>query len=152
MLRRESVSSLQLLRGAVELYRRHPVAQDRHLALAGDAEEIAVVTDRALLQRVLCNLVKNALEACRAGETVTVGCGTVDGRIEFRVHNPGFIPRDTQLQIFLRSFSTKGAGRGVGTYSVKLLTERYLRGSVSFTSSPEQGTTFQVRYPLTPDA
>ncbi len=149
--RRESVSALQLLRGAVELYRRHPAAQDRHLSLAGDAQDIALVSDRTLLLRVLCNLVKNALEACRAGETVTVGCGTADGRVEFRVHNPGFIPRDTQLQIFLRSFSTKGTGRGVGTYSVKLLTERYLQGNVSFTSSPEQGTTFTVRYPLTPD-
>jgi signal transduction histidine kinase len=151
LLRREDVSSLQVLRGAVELYRRHPVAQDRHLSVAGDAQEVALVTDRTLLLRVLCNMVKNALEACRSGETVTVSCAAADGRVEFRVHNPGFIPREIQLQIFLRSFSTKGAGRGVGTYSVKLLTERYLQGSVSFTSSPEQGTTFKVRYPLAPD-
>jgi signal transduction histidine kinase len=151
-LQRESVSAPQLLRDAVELYRRHPATQDRHLAIAGDAEEIAVITDRALLRRVLCNMIKNALEACRAGETVTVSCAAADSRVEFRVHNPGFIPRDIQLQIFLRSFSTKGAGRGVGTYSIKLLTERYLQGSVSFTSSPEQGTIFKVRYPLTPDA
>jgi signal transduction histidine kinase len=151
-LKRERLGSVQLLQHALELYRRHPVAQDRLMSLAADAQDVVLVTDGALLLRVLCNLVKNALEACRVGETVTVGCGAVDGQVEFRVHNPGFIPRDIQLQIFLRSFSTKGAGRGVGTYSIKLLTERYLRGSVSFTSSPGQGTTFRVRYPLAPDA
>lgn len=151
-LQRESVNSLQLLRGAVELYRRHPVAEGRNLAITADAEDVAVVTDRALLLRVLCNLAKNALEACRAGETVTLSCAAADGQVEFRVHNPGFMPREVQLQLFLRSFSTKGAGRGVGTYSIKLLTECYLGGSVSFTSTVEHGTTFKVRFPLAPDA
>ncbi len=59
------------------------------------------------------------------------------------------MPREVQLQIFQRSFSTKGLGRGLGTYSVRLLTERYLKGSVSFTSSAEFGTTFRVRCPAT---
>jgi signal transduction histidine kinase len=151
LLRQENVSSLQLLRQAVELYGGHPVAQDRHLRVDPDAEDIPLVADRTLLSRVLCNLLKNALEASRTGETVTAGCGRQDGEVEFWVHNPGCIPRDVQLQIFQRSFSTKGTGRGLGTYSIKLLTERYLHGRVSFTSTPEQGTTFQVRYPLALD-
>jgi signal transduction histidine kinase len=60
------------------------------------------------------------------------------------------MPRDVQLQVFQRFFSTKGAGRGLGTYSIRLLTERYLKGNVSFTSSPEEGTTFRVCYPPAP--
>ena len=43
------------------------------------------------------------------------------------------MPRQVQLQIFKRSFSTKGAARGLGTYSMRLLSERYLKGVVSFT-------------------
>lgn len=143
----EPIGSLRLLRDAVELYSRHPVSQNRHLQIDTQAQDVAVISDRTLLSRVLCNLVKNALEASRAGQTVTIGCTTPDNSVEFWVHNPGFIPREVQLQVFQRSFSTKGAGRGLGTYSVKLLTERYLQGRVSFISSPEQGTTFQVRYP-----
>lgn len=152
LLNSESLSSLQILQNAVELYRHHPIAEERHLCLDQGAADIAVISDRTLLSRVLCNLLKNALEACRSGETVTAGCAELDGMVEFRVHNPGSMPREVQLQIFQRSFSTKGPGRGVGTYSIKLLTERYLHGSVSFTSTPEQGTTFKVRYPLTPNA
>ena len=56
--------------------------------------------------------------------------------------------REVQLQVFQRSFSTKGTDRGLGTYSMKLLSERYLHGSVSFTSTPEEGTIFRARYPL----
>jgi len=148
----EPVGSLQLLHEAVELYRQHPVAHGRHLRIDPGAEDIAFVGDRTLLSRVLCNLLKNALEACRSGETVTAGAAAQTEAVEFRVHNPGVMPREVQLQIFQRSFSTKGAGRGLGTYSIKLLTERYLRGQVSFTSTPEAGTTFHVRYPLAPRA
>ena len=52
-----------------------------------------------------------------------------------------------RLQIFQRSFSTKGAGRGLGTYSVKLLSERYLKGAVGFRSTHAEGTRFFARYP-----
>ena len=53
-----------------------------------------------------------------------------------------------KLQVFRRSFSTKpGTGRGVGTYSARLLTERYLRGTLRFHSDEGEGTTFTSRYP-----
>jgi sensor histidine kinase regulating citrate/malate metabolism len=94
-------------------------------------------------------MVKNALEASDSGQTVTLSCGVEGNCVWFEVHNPAFMPRNVQLQIFQRSFSTKGDGRGLGTYSIKLLTEQYLGGSVSFASSPEAGTAFRVFYPMT---
>ena len=66
----------------------------------------------------------------------------------FEVHNPGVMPVSVQHQIFQRSFSTKeGQGRGVGTYSIRLFTERYLGGQVTFESRAPEGTTFTVRVP-----
>jgi signal transduction histidine kinase len=65
------------------------------------------------------------------------------------VHNPAYIPRNVQIQLFLRSFSTKGAGRGLGTYSLKLLGERYLGGHVSFVSDEQEGTVFTLTVPDT---
>jgi sensor histidine kinase regulating citrate/malate metabolism len=79
---------------------------------------------------------------------VTVGCRPAAGRIEFSVHNPAVIPRPAQLQIFQRSFSTKGCGRGLGTYSMRLLSG-YLQGEVFFTSCEGEGTIFRASYPLT---
>jgi sensor histidine kinase regulating citrate/malate metabolism len=100
------------------------------------------------VRRVIGNMVKNALEACRPGDTVTLRCRASHDGIEFDVHNPGAMPRNVQLQVFQRSFTSKGDGRGLGTYSMKLLSERYLGGRVSFTSEAVSGTTFSAWYPL----
>jgi signal transduction histidine kinase len=111
--------------------------------------DITIITDRHLLNRILGNMIKNAIEAIKHGETIKIGCRNLnDDTIEFRVHNPGHIQQQNQLQIFRRSFSTKGNGRGLGTYSIKLLGERYLGGKVSFTSSLEKGTTFSLKLPI----
>jgi sensor histidine kinase regulating citrate/malate metabolism len=91
-------------------------------------------------------MVKNALEASKKGERVTLGCKEVENGIEFFVHNPDYIPPRIQLQIFNRSFSTKGKNRGLGTYSMKLLTEKYLQGRVSFVTDKEKGTTFFAKF------
>jgi sensor histidine kinase regulating citrate/malate metabolism len=78
---------------------------------------------------------------------VTLGWSERDGGIEFAVHNPTVMPEEVQLQLFQRSFTTKGVGRGIGTYSMKLLGETYLAGRVAFDSHPETGTTFTLWLP-----
>jgi hypothetical protein len=70
--------------------------------------------------------VKNAIEGSAPGELVTTGWRRDSDRVVFHVHNPTYIPENIRLQMFSRSFSTKGAGRDLGTYSVMLLAEKYL--------------------------
>lgn len=129
-------------------YRQHYVAAGREIHLAPDVVDVELVTDVNLIRRVLSNMLKNALEAVSVGEVVTMGCQMVGKQVQFWVHNPGYIPREVQLQLFQRSFSTKGARRGLGTYSMRLLSERYLQGAVTFSSSSEFGTRFEATYPL----
>ncbi len=144
----EDVSLADVLLDIVSAYRHHDVANGRSLVL-GQVAARAIRTDVTLLRRVLGNLVKNALEATPKGGTVSVEASDLGAdRVEFRVHNPAVIPEEHQRVIFQRSFSTKdGIGRGIGTYSVKLFTERHLQGDVSFTSAAPAGTTFTVRLP-----
>lgn len=77
--------------------------------------------DRSLVDRVIGNMLKNALEASTVGDTITLRALPDPHGVTFEVHNPLPMPRKVQLQVFQRSYSTKGAGRGLGTYGIKLL-------------------------------
>ena len=116
--------------------------------LADDSLAVNLFSDPVLLERVLGNMIKNALEATPSNGTVTVGCGPIQGGVQFWVHNPTDMPRDVQLQVFQRAFSTKGKGRGFGTYGIKLLAERYLQGGIGFESVEAEGTTFWISLPV----
>jgi len=140
--------SLLFLDAVAGNYRKTPLGSVREILLAPELDETIFYNDERLLGRVIGNLVKNALEASPEGGTVTLGCRVEEEEISFWCNNDGVIEPESQTQIFHRSFSTKEPGRGIGTYSVKLLTERYLKGRVTFSSNPDAGTTFTVTYPL----
>jgi signal transduction histidine kinase len=138
----------RLLAETAAYYEHFEIARDRHIIIDEKSPDISFETDQTLIFRVLGNMIKNALEACEKGETVTLSCEEKDGGVQFQVHNPGVIPRKVQLQLFQRSFSTKAEGRGLGTYSMKLLTEHYLGGRIAYTTSSKKGTWFSAWYPL----
>lgn len=104
----------------------------------------SVHSDRVLLQRVLGNMLKNAIEVAPEGSGVIVGAHRGEEYVRFMVHNEGVIPPEIGMQIFQRSFSTKGKNRGLGTYSMKLIGEEYLGGRVDFDSTERDGTTFYI--------
>jgi len=140
--------SKQLVEQVAEIYRHHSVARDRSVVVDAISEDKLFLSDSRLLVRTIGNMTKNAFEASDPGESVLVGCRTKDDTVQFYVHNSHYIPEPNQAQIFMRSFSTKGSGRGIGTYSIKLFTEQYLKGRAWFTSSPQQGTTFYIEIPV----
>jgi len=128
----------------IEEYRRHELGRERKIIFEEDACDHTINTDPVLLKRILGNMIKNALEATGDGGTVTVDCHIIAEAVAIRVHNPGHMPKDVQQQVFQRSFSTKGTGRGLGTYSMKLLGEKFLNGKVSFESTAGAGTVFSL--------
>ncbi len=152
-VRMAPVQSAALIDRVIASYRKNPVSSGRLIERAEACDDIELTTDPALLTRILGNLLRNALEASRPGHCIELGCRALPaGAVEFFVENPGVIPASDQLQIFQRSFSTKGYGRGIGTYSVKLLAEQYLHGRVGFISNIEDQTRFFVRLPVVPSA
>jgi hypothetical protein len=124
------------------------MAEVKKIRIQVETSPLVIETDLTLIRVVLWQITKNAVESSRRGETVTLRAYQEGEDAVFTIHNPGAIPDSVKEFIFMRSFSTKEErGRGIGTYSAKLFTERYLQGSVSFTSSLEEGTTFIVRIP-----
>jgi len=150
--RREPVRTAALATSIVDAYTHHPVARDRSILLRPCATHHEVTTDPVLFRRVLGDLLKNGLEASSPGERVTIWCDHGE-RLRIHVHNPAVMPDMVRLQVFQRSFSTKpGRGRGVGTYSARLLVEKYLCGTLTFVSAPETGTIFTIDLPDDPPA
>lgn len=144
---RTRLRGMEVLDNVARSLRVHRVAEGKGIELAADSTDFHFESDATLLMRVLGNILKNALEASKPGQTVVQGCRLAGSEVVFWCQNPAVMPRAVQLQLFQRSFSTKGSGRGIGTYSIKLLTERYLKGTVSFVSAPETGTVFTVKLP-----
>jgi signal transduction histidine kinase len=140
----ELTNSFEVIDSAIRKMGFHEAGKNKRIIKAENSVKIDLETDKIFLQRVIINLMKNALEASQNGEAVSVGIDNNEGKIRFWVKNNQVIARDIQMQLFQRSFSTKGYGRGIGTYSIKLLTENYLKGKVSFVSNESDGTVFSI--------
>ncbi|MDA3944753.1 MAG: HAMP domain-containing sensor histidine kinase [Bacteroidetes bacterium] len=143
------VDIAEILQEVVHQIEHHQVSKGKTIKSEGIHQPVVIQTDAVLLKRVLLNLLKNALEASTKGEQVMLGVkADKPGMIEIWIKNQSVIPRDIQLQIFQRSFSTKGVSRGIGTYSIKMFTEQYLGGKVSFVSNEKDKTVFTVALPI----
>jgi signal transduction histidine kinase len=96
-------------------------------------------------------MLTNAFEATEDGGEVRLWTEEDAQSLTFCVWNSQPIPDDTARRVFQRNFTTKsGSGRGLGTFGMRLLGETYLRGQVSFTTSPSDGTVFCFRLPKEP--
>jgi PAS domain S-box-containing protein len=140
-----------------------PVVRNKGLelnyALSEDVPE-TLVGDQTRLNQVLINLVGNAVKFTEKGSVgihVAAGAPQPDGRREvvFTVTDTGIgIPRDKEELLFSRfsqvdeSHSRSYGGAGLGLAISKEIVER-MGGSISFTSSEGEGSTFCCRIPLT---
>jgi signal transduction histidine kinase len=143
----EPVDLMELLRDVQRLYENHDRTPGRKLELE-EVTNCVLMTDRPLLRRIIGNMVLNALEASNRGDAISIWAHCAADHVQINVTNPGEMPLEVQLSLFKRSFSTKEKqGRGLGTYSMKLFGERYLRGIISFRSTSGM-TTFSIELPL----
>ncbi len=144
------VDSIEILEFVAAILAKHQAAMDKKIVIDPASTRIHFQSDPSLLKRIIINITKNALEASAPDDEVVLKSFVAGDKAVFEAHNRGCIDSEVRLQIFNRAFSTKGRGRGLGTYSAKLLGERYLHGKVYFTSSEAEGTSFVVELPLNP--
>lgn len=147
-VKHEQLSVKNVISKVVQQMHHHQVAQNKSIKIDENSMEMEFCSDATLLNRVLINMLKNALEATVENDIVQIGCERDRTDIRFWVHNSVVMSADVKSQVFQRSFSTKGGGRGLGTYSIKLLSEKYLGGKVGFSSEEGKGTCFFVNLPV----
>jgi PAS domain S-box-containing protein len=125
--------------------RRIPENIQASIKVENGAEKI--VADSAYVQRILSNLVNNAVQAMPNGGKLTVHayCEGKDNVITVADTGVG-IPEEAKSKLFTPLFTTKSKGQGFGLAVVKRMTEA-LGGTVTFESQAEKETKFIVRLP-----
>jgi signal transduction histidine kinase len=111
-----------------------------------------VLVDRLMIEQVLTNLVRNAIEAMQtthpAERSVTISARSdLDGHVEVRVadRGPGITLAD-EAQLFTLFFTTKPNGMGIGLAICRSIIE-FHQGHLYFERGPGRGSVFVFTLP-----
>jgi signal transduction histidine kinase len=114
-----------------------------------------VLVDRLMIEQVLTNLVRNAIEAMQtthpAERSVTISARSdLDGHVEVRVadRGPG-ITLAEEAQLFRLFFTTKPNGMGIGLAVCRSIIE-FHQGHLYFERGPGRGSVFVFTLPAAP--
>ena len=126
-----------------------PQLEERRISVKvnlGSAQPM-VALDKAQIEQVFFNLVKNAMEAMHEGGTLDIDIGSDDESVFVALRDSGEgMPPETLAHIFEPYATTKTSGTGLGL----MISSRIVRdhgGSIDAESAPGEGTVFTVRLP-----
>ncbi len=113
-----------------------------------------IISDPNLIRMIVTNIYSNATKYTREGGTVHLGFGRKDKNIVISVADNGMgIPIEDKDEVFSKLFRATNAvrnvpdGTGLGLYIVREAVS-VLKGNVTFTTTENVGTTFEVVLPL----
>ncbi|HXT71598.1 MAG TPA: heavy metal sensor histidine kinase [Vicinamibacterales bacterium] len=134
------------------------VAQSKQVALSCSADaSVAVMGDAGWLERLLINLIDNAVKFTPPGGRVKVSVSREDARAVLRVEDTGIgIAADALPHIFERFYqadasrSRTAEGAGLGLNLVRWIAQRH-GATIGVTSEPGRGTTVTLRFASVPN-
>ena len=113
-------------------------------------EDLNLYADRIMVEQVLINLLKNAIEACEESLSpqIIVEAVQKNGMVIISVidNGSGIVPEAID-KIFVPFFTTKPKGSGIGLSLCRQIMNRH-RGSISLDSQVEKGSSFVLRFPI----
>jgi PAS domain S-box-containing protein len=122
-----------------------PVLGDHRVEV--EADGVTVVADRLGLERILRNLLVNAVRHTPPGTQIRVRAAEVDGAAVIEVEDDGEgIPASLLPHIFDRFESGHDGGTGLGLSIVRSYVELH-GGEISVDSTAGEGTTFRILLP-----
>lgn len=114
-----------------------------------------ITIDLLLMNRLLTNLTKNAIEAMPSGGTLSIEQYLTDEHLGFqkgalclKITDTGIgIPEENFKNLFQDFMSTKSAGIGLGLAITKRIVQKH-NGDIIVESKPNHGTSFFIYLPL----
>ena len=141
------VNLSDVIQNAVTLFRT-TTASEINFNLLTDNDIIDA--DKEQLLRVFNNLIKNALQAINDEKNgaIEINLKKEKNGLLVQVIDNGIGMNDEQKKmIFVPNFTTKTGGMGLGLAMVKSILEN-INSTISFTSIENEGTVFELRFPL----
>ena len=124
------------------------------LKTANESASIVLQGDKELLQRLILNLLDNAVKYTPAGGEISFALTRHNGNAQIVVRDTGIgIPQSDQLHVFDRFYRVdKARSRALGGAGLGLSIARWIvdahGGKIEVQSAPGQGSTFTVELPL----
>ncbi len=147
----EKIDLAQVARDACDLFQ--PVAETNNITMTCDIDSpFFIYGDKLKLQRMVANLLDNALKYTPSGGRVTVSVGQDDAHVVFSVSDSGIgISEDDLPHVFGRFYrcdqSRSQPGTGLGL-SLAQAVAKALGGKITVTSKPGKGSIFSVFIPM----
>jgi PAS domain S-box-containing protein len=130
-----------------DLLKKNGLPDTVKITVKVETEALKVVADSTFINRIMYNLVTNAVQAMPKGGNLTIHACKEAKDILITVKDTGVgIPEKVKEKLFTPMFTTKSKGQGFGLAVIKRMTEA-LGGTVTFESQEGKGTTFIIRLP-----
>jgi two-component system, NtrC family, sensor histidine kinase KinB len=147
------VSPGDLVREALKPLRQQADAKHVTLQMGAAAELPDVMADRSQVERVIANLVINAIRATASGGEIHVNAAGRQGYVTISVRDTGRgIPHDYLGQVFepfVQVPNAPAGGAGLGLSISRRIVEAH-GGQITVRSELGQGTTFTFTLPIAP--
>lgn len=149
VLHLEHADLIELLAHLIELERPAATEQAIAIHLRHAGEPVIVNADKAKVQQIMLNLLRNAIEAIgRDGDiVVNIEMRGSDGVVVIHDTGPG-LSEEARVRIFEPFFSTKSNGTGLGMAICHSLVTQH--GGTIRIKSDDAGATFEVVFPRNP--
>jgi PAS domain S-box-containing protein len=130
-----------------DLLKKNGLPENVKVTVKVETDARKVVADSTFINRIMYNLVTNAVQAMPKGGKLTIHTYKEAKEVLITVKDTGVgIPEKVKGKLFTPMFTTKSKGQGFGLPVIKRMTES-LGGTVTFESEEGKGTTFVVRLP-----
>ncbi len=146
----ENVNLATLAKEVASLVTPQAATQKVNVEFIAEPENIVIRADRDLLKQAILNVVMNGIEAMRGGGRLKVRASRQEGTSVLTIQDDGpGIPTENTGKVFQLYFTTKEKGSGIGL-AMTFRAVQLHNGTIEFTSEPGKGTTFQLKFPLSP--
>lgn len=151
VLEKKNENVAEMVQDIARQYNYRAEQEQKKLVLSG-SEAVTLWCDRDWMQEAVDNLVKNALDHTKSGDTIQVEWNALPSMVQIKVRDngSGIHPEDLYhiFKRFYRSrFSQDTQGIGLGLPLAKAVVEAH-HGTIEVDSELGKGTTFTLNFPI----